>query len=677
MKKVKKLWQNRIFRNYFLLIISFLILEILFHLINQIPIFYISTIRVIIGLNIIALFLGYLFSYLPKIVNNILNIILVLIASIYGLAELGFYNFLGVYASIGTNTQLGAVNSYLNEFISSFKWYFYLMIIPFFLILIYYIFIEKKITLDLPKRKLSKIVVLKKIIPLIIIIILSLLYYSTLKIPFMQDKIQSPTNYELFKKPTNASLIIRNFGYISYGLLDIKEYVFPGKSVRVIEFNQESLNSEINSDTLNALIDNEKWLGIINEETNIELNTLNNYFISNQITTTNSYTGFFEDKNVIFIMVESGNDIMLNEKYYPNINKLVKNGLNFTNNYSPRNICSTGNNEMSTMISLYSINNNCTANVYQDNEYFESIFNLFNNANYETNSFHDYYDWYYNRNIIHKNMGSQAFYDAIKLGLDFNYKYNSYNTWGNDEELMEAYLEVMDKNGYDKPFMSYITTVSSHQPYKIASEFGDMYMDLFPADYSKDLKSYMSKLKVVDNAIGILLDGLETRGILDDTVIVLFADHYPYAIDTDKLNAELDYDASVDNNADKVPFIIYNSEIEKKKFTNYTSYVDILPTIANLFGLKYDSRLYLGSDALSNEAESLVIFIDGSWKNEKAFYNASTNEIHYYTKDTYSDKEILEINTKVRLKLEMSSLAIKNNYFSYLNKKLNNNTTSD
>ena len=411
---------------------------------------------------------------------------------------------------------------------------------------------------------------------------------------------------------------------------------------------------------------------MIDEETDEELNTLNKYFISNDASTTNEYTGLLEGKNVIVIMVESGNDILLNEEYYPNIARLMKNGYTFINNYSPRNVCSTGNNEMSALISLYSINNNCTANVYQDNTYFESIFNLFKDANYNTNSFHDHYDEYYARDIIHKNMGSDAYYNAIDLDLDFKY---SYGSWASDEELMENYLEYLRDSDLSKPFMSFITTVTSHQPYN-GSGYGKAYLDLFPEEYPDELKYYMSKLKVVDNAIGILLEGLESLNILDDTVIVLFGDHYPYAIEPDTLNLELDYDATLDSNADQVPLIIYNSELEEKEFLQYTSYINLTPTLANLFNLKFDSRLYMGLDALSSEYDSLVIFPDGSWKNANAYYNASTSKIGYYTKNMYTDEEILAINSKVRLKLEMSSLAIRRNYFSYLNKSLNSITTS-
>ena len=681
MKQLKKLWASRVFHNTFILFICFLFLEILFHLIDGISLFHIASLRIFLGILFLALFLEYILSFLPRLITKIINILLVLIVSIYGIAELGFHNFLGVYASISTNTQLGAVSNYIKDFLASFRWTFYLMLIPFFLLLFYYLFWDKKICLELPRRKFTRFLLFIKTIPILILILLGFLYCFTLKVSFMQDEYQTVNAYQLFKKPTNASLVVRNFGFIGYGLLDIKEYLFPGTSLSNIEIDPEEIldSSEENEKEIvyHTNIDNVEWLNLINNETDEELNTLNKYFIGNTIATENEYTGLFQGKNLIVIMVESGNDIMLNSEYYPNIQRLLKNGIHFTNNYSPRNICSTGNNEMSTMISLYSVNNNCTANVYKNNTYFESIFNLFNKQGYITNSFHDYYDWYYDRSVIHKNMGSSEFYDATRLKLRFSYNYPAYNTWASDEELMKKYLEVIDQNENDEPFMSFITTVTSHLPYNSSSEYGDKYMDLFPEDYAVELKRYMSKIKVVDNAIGILLDGLEERDILDDTVIVLFADHYPYSIDSDKLNVALDYDLNVDNNADRTPLIIYNSELEKQEVDSYTSYIDILPTVANLFNLDYDSRLYMGTDALDIKHEDMVIFIDGSWKNQDAYYNASTSKIHYYTQKTYSQEEILAINTKVRLKLEMSSLTIKKNYFSYLNNALNNSTTSE
>lgn len=670
-KKIRKLWNNRILQNYLILMVSFLIIEIIFRAIEHMPIIHYASLRILLGLSILALFFGYILSFLPKIIAKVGNIFLVLIASIYSILELGFHNFLGVYASVGTNTQLGAVTSYIGDFLSSFKWTYFLLLIPLIFLFLYYLLLDKKVNLDLPKLKKTKIVILKKLIPVVLLLCFGALYYGSLKASFMQDKTEASSAYEIFLKPTNASLAIRNFGILGYGLLDIKEYLFPGDVTHTIEIDPDSIQSELEISVQSA-IDNDTWLGLIEEESDEELNTLNKYFISNDASTTNEYTGLLEGKNVIVIMVESGNDILFNEEYYPNIARLAEHGYTFTNNYSPRNICSTGNNEMSAMISLYSINNNCTANVYQDNTYFESIFNLFKDAGYSTNSFHGHYDQYYARDVIHKNMGSDAYYNAVDLDLDFKY---SYGSWASDEELMENYLEYLAASDLSQPFMSFITTVTSHQPYN-GSGYGNTYALLFPEEYPQELKYYMSKLKVVDNAIGILLDGLDDLNILDDTVIVLFGDHYPYAIEPATLNLELDYDAGRDSNADQVPLIIYNSQLESKEFLQYTSYITLTPTLANLFDLKFDSRLYMGLDALSREYDSLVVFPDGSWKNENAYYNASTNEINYYTENMYTDEEILAINSKVRLKLEMSSLAIRRNYFSYLENALNNNTTS-
>ena len=192
-------------------------------------------------------------------------------------------------------------------------------------------------------------------------------------------------------------------------------------------------------------------------------------------------------------------------------------------------------------------------------------------------------------------------------------------------------------------------------------------------DIRTDLKRYKSKLKILDNALGILLDGLEKKGILDDTVIVMYGDHYPYGLSTDTINTVLDYDTNVDYENERVPFVIYNTDIDSKEFDSYTSYINILPTVANLFDLDYDPRLYMGNDLLSKDYESIVIFADGSWKNEYAYYNASRSSIEYYTDKTYTIEELQNINNKIDLKIKMSSLAIKNNYFNYLYNSLNGN----
>jgi phosphoglycerol transferase MdoB-like AlkP superfamily enzyme len=366
-------------------------------------------------------------------------------------------------------------------------------------------------------------------------------------------------------------------------------------------------------------------------------------------------------------MLESVNDVFINEKDYPNFYKMYKNGWSFQNNYSPRNSCSTGNNEMSGMVGIYSIYNTCTTNDYKDNTYPISIFNLFNNKNYYTFSAHNYTEHYYSRRTIHANMGSQKYYGVEDLNIPYS---NEYKDWSSDEDFMTEILKILDSNPEGK-FMTWLTTVSSHQPYGYSSKEGDKYLELFEKENIPDeLKRYKSKLKILDNALGILIRGLEEKGILDDTVIVMYGDHYPYGLPTDMLNKVLYYDTSKDYEAERVPFVIYNTSLKPKVIRNYTSYINIVPTVANLFDLDYDPRLYMGTDIFSEDYNSLTVFADGSWKNEKAFYNAAEANIKYYSSEEYTVEELQKINTDINLKIEMSALAIKNNYYAYLQSKL-------
>lgn len=685
MKKLMKVWQNKFLKNYVILSLAFLILEIFFRAIEDLSIISYSGLRIFLGINILALIFSFILQFLPNLVAKIFNPLITLGLTIYGIAELGFNHFLGVYASIQVKSQASAVSNYVIDFIKSFNWTFYLLFIPFILMLTYYIFFDKKLSIDLPKKKITALRATIKCFYFLIIVILIFAYYGTMRLKFMQNSLQKTSAYEIFLKPTTPSLVVNEFGYIGFGILDIKEYLFPGKELDTeILYDPDSINNPIKNPigseghevTYSSVtnINNDIWKNIIASENDKNKNTLNKYFIGNNVSMTNEFTGMFNNKNFIAIMIESGSNIILNyPEYYPYMAKLYAGGWTWDNYYSPRNSCSTGNNELSGMTSLYTIYNNCTSNIYKDNKYYESIFNLFNNKGYETNSFHNHFDAYYYRTTIHKNMGSGHFYKVQDMKIPYGHQYGD---WASDDLMMKYYLSVLDKRDTTKPFMSWITTVTSHQPYNISRIFSDEYFDLFDKSLPADVRSYMSRLKIVDNAIGTLINGLEERGLLDDTVIALYADHYPYAISTSNLNKVFDKDLSIDNNADQVPFIIYNKNMTPKHFMEYTSYIDFTPTIGNLFGLDYDSRLYMGSDILSKDYESLVLFADGSWKNEYAYFNAGTNKIKYYTDKVYSDEEILAINEKLSLKLKMSSLAIRTDYFSYLDKKLSSYSTS-
>lgn len=659
---MKKFLNNSYTITYIILLLGLFIPEIIFKLINNSNILDISTLRIFLGINILCSIITFILNFTKPIVRKIVTSILVLVSSIYTCAQLGFFNFLGVYISFQTSSQLGAVTDYVKDFIRSFKWQYFLTLIPFVIIILVYIFLSKKFNNE-------KICIKNNIITSTgIIIISTILYATTILAPGLQNKYQTISNKKLFLTAANPSITVEQYGTLGFCFLDIKALVFPISLEENYSIKSNYNKSQVITE-YSRKIDDTIWKEIIEEETNKTMNSLNNYFINRKITDKNEYTGLFEDKNLIVIMMESVNDIFINQDLYPNFYKLLNEGWYWKNNYSPRNSCATMNNEFSGMTSLYSIYNTCTASKYRYNTYYESMFNLFNQSNYITFSSHNYTEAYYPRKTIHPNMGSGEYFGVEKLDIDYS---NEYINWSNDDDFMASILNIIDdKTSNGETFMTWLTTVSSHQPYSVDSIQGNKYYDLTEdTNYPEDVRRYMSKLKILDNGLGILLDGLEERGILEDTVIVLYGDHYPYGIKTDRLNKVLDYDTSEYYNAERVPFVIYNSELEGKVYSEYTSYINILPTIANLFNLDYDPRLYLGTDLLSKDYQSLVTFADGSWKNEKYYYDATKNKVINFTDEEISIEELQAINEDINTKISVSSNAIKNNYFEYLEKKI-------
>jgi len=657
-KVVKKQFikDNFIF-NVVLMTLTLFIIEILFKIISGFEVFDWATLRVFIS-SLLVSFIVTLFSSLTKRkwLRNTINIIVVFIYSLYAWLQLGFINYLGVYISFNTSSQFGAVTDYIFDYLMSFKLSYYLTFLPFVFILIWYLFFNRK--KEYNKLNLN----LRYLVLIPVLVSISLFYYGTLILPFMQNELQIKSNIKLFKNPDVPTVAVNQFGTAMFGILDLKTFIFPVSEENNIynaTFEDESV--VVNREVSKALEE------ITKEETNKKYVSLNNYFASQKVTDYNEYTGMFENKNVVVILMESVNEAIIHEEYFPNFYTLYSNGWHWENTYSPRNSCATGNNEFSALTSLYSIYNSCTANVYKKNTYFESIFNLFNNKGYVTRSMHDFNEWYYYRSTIHTNMGSGKFYGAKDLGIKTA---GYYGEWPSDVDFFEKAFDIVLNDDNDSPWMTWLTTVTSHQPYSTSSTYGDLYKDDFKKlGYSTTVSRYLSKLKVLDEAIGVMIEKLKEAEEWENTVIVLLADHYPYGLNKTYIKEMIDHELG-DYEIEKTPFVIYNAEMESKTFSEYNSYINLVPTLANLMNLEYDPRLYMGTDLLSEDYKSLVVFADGSWKNEIAYYNASTSKIKYYGDVTYTAEEIQQINTEIDLKISMSSKAIKNNYFNYLEKKI-------
>lgn len=652
---MKRFLSDNFINNLIVNTLVIFIIEVSFKLLNNFNVISYSTIRVLISSFIFGLIITFVARLFTKrVLRSIITLVFLFLYTFYTWLQLGFINFLGVYISMHTSNQFGAVIDYIGDYLTTFKWTYHLIYIPFIISLVYYLYLKKKDEYN--KIKLSK----KYLFVPLALTLCVLAYYSTLKLDFMQNKYQTKSNISLIKNPSVPTIAVHEFGPVVFGLVDLKTFIFPVSEEVSVSENTSETKKDVKREVSGVLEE------LASGEEN-KYSKINKYFASREVTDYNDYTGYFKGKNVIVILMESVNNGIINESEFPNFYKMYSNGWSWTNNYSPRNSCATGNNEFSLMTGLYSIYNTCTSNSYKNNTYFESIFGLFNSAGYTTRSYHDYTEWYYYRNTIHSNMGSNKYLDVDDLNMKIR---GVYGQWPSDEEFFTNAMDNLLNTDVNEPFMAFFTTVTTHQPYISSSEYGDLYKDYYEElGYSTPVSRYFSKMKVLDNALGIMLDTLESKGMLEDTVIVLTADHYPYGLKDDYLSEFIDGDLD-DYEAERTPFVIYNPSISGVKYTDYTSYINILPTLANLMGLEYDPRLYMGTDLFSDSYESRVVFADGSWKNEYAYYNASTSSIKYYSDKEYTIDEINEINNIISDKLTISTSSIKMNYFNYLESKI-------
>ena len=215
------------------------------------------------------------------------------------------------------------------------------------------------------------------------------------------------------------------------------------------------------------------------------------------------------------------------------------------------------------------------------------------------------------------------------------------------------------------PFLTYYFTVSGHSNYnwtgqRIAIKNRKLVSNL---PYNETAKAYLATQIELDKALELLIQRLKESGKLEDTVIALVGDHYPYTMTVEEINDLSTYKKDKQFEVHHSNFIIWNSEQETINVDKHGSQIDVLPTLLNLFGIEYDSRLILGNDILSDN-DGLVIFSNRSWITEKGRYDANKEEFipnkGIEVDETYIDK----INKEVANKFSISKLIVETDYYS-------------
>lgn len=644
-------------RNYYftqiflILFVSLLYIEAFFKILSFGNLFQIEFIRIALFTATICLIIAFVCSFFKPRVSIVIIFISIFLSATYSLIQLNFHSFMGNYMSFNAaGDGLGRVGEQVKDFVMYIKPIYYLFYLPFVILIILFIAIKN----ILIKDKISFKSTVSKLLLIVIVHILSL---STLYLNTFQDTNQIKSNKILYKAPFLLELSLKQFGTMRFLHRDLV-YMFSSKQIEnIIIEDIPVVNQPVIVPNYERIIDDSEWRSLIDNENNEQIKKLHNFFINQSVTPRNDMTGIFKDKNLILIMVEAFDMIAINEKLTPTLYKLSTEGLNFDNYYTPKYSCTTGESEFIALTSIIPSSTVCTPNEYKHNNYKTSIFELFNKSGYYSTSYHNYSDKFYARKILHKNMGSVKFYNNEDLNIKRIWG------WPSDLNLMEeAVPHFIEK---DK-FFSFVITSTTHFPYNEDGHVGvvlDHWDKVKDLPYNIKIKRYMAKAIELDLALEYLLDTLEQRKILDDTVIVLFGDHHPLNMEFKYLNEASSIDRFQDFNIDRLPFIIYNSTIEPKKVNKTASTFDILPTVANLFDLDYDPRYYIGKDVFSDE-ETIVVFTTGSWITDKAIYFSRSNEVKKL-QDDIDDDYISSINSKVNNYFNVSNETLKRDYFKY------------
>ncbi len=397
-------------------------------------------------------------------------------------------------------------------------------------------------------------------------------------------------------------------------------------------------------------------------ETNKTAKKIYNYLASVEPTKKNEYTGFFEGYNLILITAESFSAEGIHPELTPTLYKLANNGFNFTNYWStyPSN---TTNGEYTNLTGLlpdiskpksngsfvYSIRNTMNMN----------IANWFNAQGVTSRAYHDHTGSYYSRRETHPNLG-YVFKGRNEIG--------GLSGWPESDLVMMQ--KTVDEYINDDWFHTYYMTVSGHHNYRFGgyNAIADKNKSLVQSlDASNEAKAYIACHIELDKALEYLISRLEEAGKLDKTVIVITTDHYPYGL-TDAqwkgmIGHSLQWGGLERHESD---LIIWNSAMETVTIDKPCSNPDVLPTLLNLFGFEYDSRLYSGSDILS-DSYGLAITVNQSFVTDKIIYN-SRNEKVYKIDESYELPENY-LNTYIQIvknRFSISANMLTNDFFSRL-----------
>ncbi len=420
------------------------------------------------------------------------------------------------------------------------------------------------------------------------------------------------------------------------------------------------------------------YVGLAKASGNSDAVAVAEHIVSLPASDKNEYTGLFKGKNLIIICAEAFSDAVVSEKLTPTLYRLIHDGIYFSDYYQPAWGGSTITGEFSTLFGLAPYDEvNSFMDVRDHNNYF-TMANQLGREGYNCLAFHNGEYDYYDRDKTHTTFG---YTDFIALGSGLE---ELTGDWPDDDVCFDKTMDLYMNKG---PFCVYYMTISGHAPYndpndyrvlanidRVRAGLGEAY-----DTYERNTINFFCLQLELEDALKVMVEKLEQNGLADDTVIVMTADHYPYGLeesdewgnDTDCVADLLKHDDYYSWDQDKNGLILWSGCLEHqqknmaKEISSPTFSLDILPTLSNLFGLSFDSRLLAGRDVFSDQ-EPIVFWNNLCWTTDQGRF-FSENET-YFPKEGYAKDPgyIDRINRIVANRLMLSRKIIETDFYGIL-----------
>ena len=403
---------------------------------------------------------------------------------------------------------------------------------------------------------------------------------------------------------------------------------------------------------------------------------INMYVDSRRASKKNVYTGLFKGKNLILICAEAFSSRIIDENLTPTLYRLTNNGFKFTDYYVPSWGGSTISGEYAFLNGIIpEYGTESLKDVIGKNMCF-TLPRALKREGYNTGAFHSGSAIFYDRDKSHgKNLGFDYY---LANGTDPD---NIVGGWVDDIGLLSNTIDFY----YDKkPFCMYYMTLSGHAFYndnnnkkvykyidRVKNQFGDKYPD--------QVNNYFCYQLYLEDALKVLLEKLEKYNLIDDTVICMNSDHYPYGLYNNAFTDNLDYLPILYDNPQMDPFdrdknmpVIWCRTLEDENFDLPktidlpASSLDLVPTLLNLYGLDFDSRLLVGRDVFS-DLEAVVPYNNGGYiTSEGRKYSSFSRGFHTYSGDKVDEEYVKHLNEVVNNFNTFSKFVVDNDYYNYI-----------